>query len=59
MFGVLKKFWHTLTTGWVVEYPSGNDTPNDFFDKRDRKRQGWKPSNDEDESKRGSRDGRE
>jgi hypothetical protein len=31
----LKKFWHTVSTGWVVEYPGrSNNGPRDFFDRR-------------------------
>ncbi len=31
----LKKFWQTISTGWVVEYPGKErDGPKDFFDRR-------------------------
>ena len=36
-----KKFWKTISTGWVIEYPgSSRDGPRDFFDRRDRVPQG-------------------
>ncbi|RDW77227.1 hypothetical protein BP6252_05280 [Coleophoma cylindrospora] len=35
----IKNCWTTLTTGWVVEYPGPYETPPDFFDGKDRRRQ--------------------
>jgi hypothetical protein len=35
--GLVKKAWHTFTTGWVVEYDgTSRDGPRDFFDNKDR-----------------------
>lgn len=28
-----KKFWHSISTGWVLEYPDA-DGPKDLFDRR-------------------------
>jgi hypothetical protein len=46
-----KKFWSAISTGWVIEYPNSRDGPRDFFDRRDRTRQGVK---EEEEEKLGS-----
>jgi hypothetical protein len=39
----LQKFWKTLTTGWVVEYPgrTGGDSPPDFFEVQRKKQRDW------------------
>lgn len=35
IMAALKKFWNTISTGWVVEYPGkSSDGPRDFFDRR-------------------------
>lgn len=41
-----KKFWNTISTGWVVEYPP-RDGPGDFFDRRDRVPYGVKAQRNE------------
>jgi hypothetical protein len=30
---MLKKFWETISTGWVLEYPDSNEGPKDFFER--------------------------
>jgi len=40
MLKCLKNFWHAISTGWVLEYPSESNGPNDFFDRKDRRVQG-------------------
>ena len=37
MFACLKSFWKSISTGWVVEYPSERNGPIDFFDNKDRR----------------------
>lgn len=34
MFGCLKQFWKTISTGWVLEYPDPDNGPRDFFERK-------------------------
>jgi hypothetical protein len=53
MLSCLKSFWKSISTGWVVEYPSSRNGPVDFFDRKDRRPWGLKPDpEDENELER-------
>jgi len=39
LFSCFANIWHSLCSGWVVEYPGQNGEPNDFFTHKDRPRQ--------------------
>ncbi|CAG8955113.1 hypothetical protein HYFRA_00007128 [Hymenoscyphus fraxineus] len=41
MSSSIKHLWRTISTGWVIEYPSERNGPADFFDGKDRKPYGW------------------
>jgi hypothetical protein len=49
----LKNFWRAISSGWVVEYPSSNNGPQDFFDKKDRIPQGVQKRTYEDDMRGG------
>jgi hypothetical protein len=36
MLSCLKSFWKAISSGWVMEYPSSRNGPDDLFDRRDR-----------------------
>jgi hypothetical protein len=42
MLSCLKSFWKSISTGWVVEYPSSRNGPADLFDRKDRRPWGIK-----------------
>ena len=52
MLSCFKTFWKTISTGWVLEYPDSNNGPRDLFDRKDRRPQGVRELNDDNELER-------